>query len=248
MTDAKVHDSKLAMEFLQTIPKNSILALDLGYFNFQFFKEMNNRHIYFVSKAKSSVYLKVVKEHSIPEKCQEELINSHKGSKKKTNFRIISDQTVMPGTEKSANTYDSFLRLIKIRDEESQTQVEFLTNNFHLSSAMICNIYKQRWAIENFFRLIKQNFIVKTFFGTSQNAILSQIWASLTAVLLIHHLRLLSNVNWSFSNLLNVLRTALFERYNIFKWINIPHCDYAPRRRKKIPPPEPPPEGYLFSV
>jgi len=115
--------------------------------------------------------------------------------------------------------------------EEKGEEMELLTNRFDLSAETIAEIYKQRWQIELFFKAIKQNLRIKTFVGTSANAVRIQIWTALIAMLLLKLLQFRSRIDWSLSNLVALLRWNLFTHKDLWKWIDDPF----------IPPPEPPP-------
>ena len=100
---------------------------------------------------------------------------------------------------------------------------KFLTNNFILAASCIAAIYKDRWQIELFFKAIKQNLKVKTFLGTSENAVKSQLWTALTAMLLLKFLQLKSSFGWSLSNLIALLRMNLLTYRSLWEWIDKPY-------------------------
>jgi IS4 transposase len=100
----------------------------------------------------------------------------------------------------------------------------FVTNHPSLAAATIAAIYKDRWQIELFFKAIKQSLRIKTFIGTSENAVHIQIWTALIAVLLVRYLQLRSTWNWSLSNLFALLRQQLFVYRDLWTWLNQPHC------------------------
>ncbi len=119
-------------------------------------------------------------------------------------------------------------RKVVVWIEEKQEQMELLTNRFDLSAATIAEIYKQRWQIELFFKAIKQNLRVKTFVGTSANAVRIQIWTALVAILLIKYLQFRSRMSWALSNLGALLRWNLFTHRKLWKWIDDPFIQSQP--------------------
>ncbi len=111
---------------------------------------------------------------------------------------------------------------MEIWDEESQRSFTFLTNNFDFAAATIAAIYKDRWKVELFFKAIKQNLKIKTFLGTNANAVKTQIWTALIAMLVLRYLQLMSTFGWSLSNLAALLRHQLFVYRDLFAWLNAP--------------------------
>ena len=118
------------------------------------------------------------------------------------------------------------LRRIRSRDPETGKYIVLLTNQFHWSANTIARIYKDRWNIELFFKALKQQLKVKSFVGTSKNALLSQLWVALTAYLLLSYLKFRSTFGWSLYTLVSILPTNLFARRNLWDWLNAP---YHPR-------------------
>jgi IS4 transposase len=116
---------------------------------------------------------------------------------------------------------------VEFYDEGKKTLLVFLTNNFKLGSTTIAAIYKDRWQIELFFKALKQNLKIKTFVGTSPNAVKIQIWTALIAILILRVLQLQSRFKWSLSNLVALLRMNLFTHRDLWTWLNKPF-DIAP--------------------
>jgi IS4 transposase len=117
---------------------------------------------------------------------------------------------------------DLFLRRIEVWDETQQRTLVFLTNHRHFAASTIAAIYRQRWQIELFFKALKQNLRIKTFVGTSANALQIQVWTALIALLLLKYLRLRARFGWSLSNLAALLRQQLFVYRDLFSWIDQP--------------------------
>ena len=119
------------------------------------------------------------------------------------------------------------LRRIRSKDPETGKCIVLLTNQFEWSAATIAKIYKDRWQIELFFKAIKQQLKVKSFVGTSQNALLSQIWVALIAYLLLSYLKFKSKFSCSLYTLSSILPTNLFSRRNLWDWLNAPYHDHS---------------------
>jgi len=112
--------------------------------------------------------------------------------------------------------------MVVVWDEEKQQEIVLLTNHLEFGATTISDIYKERWQIELFFKAIKQNLKIKTFVGTSENGLYTQIWTALIAVLLIKYLQFKSKIQWSLSNLVAFLRWNLFIHRDLWKWLDSP--------------------------
>ena len=126
------------------------------------------------------------------------------------------------------------LRLIQVYDPEKEEIYFFLTNHMDLGATTIAAIYKDRWQIEIFFKYLKQYLKIKTFVGTSPNAVKIQIWTALIAMLMLRHLQLAARFAWSLSNLVALLRMNLFTHRDLWAWLNqpfdTPPTDYEPEQ------------------
>jgi IS4 transposase len=111
---------------------------------------------------------------------------------------------------------------VVVRDPETGKQFEFLTNQLQFAASTIAKIYRDRWQIETFFKALKQSLRVKTFVGTSANALKTQIWTALIAMLILKYLKLKSTFDWSLSNLVALLRQQLFLYRDLWTWLNHP--------------------------
>jgi IS4 transposase len=114
------------------------------------------------------------------------------------------------------------LRLVTIRDEDHQRELTFLTNHLGFGATTIARIYKERWQIELFFKSLKQLLRVRTFVGTSANALKTQMWTALIAILLLKYLQLRSSFGWSLSNLVAMVRQQLFVYRELLTWLDDP--------------------------
>jgi IS4 transposase len=135
---------------------------------------------------------------------------------------ILLDQLVRLTGVKAEKKCPAFLRRIVVWDEVNKRELVLLTNHLAFGASTIAAIYKERWEIELFFKTIKQHLKIKTFVGTSENALLIQIWTALIALLLIKYLHHLSKAIWSMSNLATMLRLNLFTYRDLLEWLHDP--------------------------
>jgi IS4 transposase len=135
---------------------------------------------------------------------------------------VLEDEIIRLTGIKASEKCNYRLRRIRYWDSEKDEVYEFLTNHLKLSASTIAKIYKERWQIEIFFKALKQNLKIKTFVGTSANAVKIQIWTALIAMLLLRFLQLQSKFNWSLSNLVAMLRMNLFTHKELWAWLDNP--------------------------
>lgn len=204
--------SELTIARRQQYTKGTILIMDRGFLHFGWFHQLNENGVYFVTRIKRDTRYEVVQRRSV------------------SGERIISDEVVRMTSRRSRKRYPKVLRLITLETEDGQ-HLEFLTNHMKLSAATIAEIYKDRWQIEVFFKLIKQNLRIKSFVGSSANAVWTQIWAAMIAMLVVKFLQLKSKAEWSFSNLMYFLRMNLLVYRDLWDWLDQPFTS----------PPQPPP-------
>ena len=125
-------------------------------------------------------------------------------------------------TKKSKEKFSKRLRRVAIWDEKNEQTIELITNNLKWSCNTISELYKSRWDIEIFFRDIKQNLHIKSFIGTSQNAVMIQIWTALITILILKYLKATAKYKWYLSNLVAFLRINLFVKIDLQNWLNEP--------------------------
>jgi len=149
-------------------------------------------------------------------------LRSSRNAKSRQNRYLRADQFIRLTGAKAQADYPDLLRRIVAWDTENKREIVLLTNLLEFGSTTIAAIYKERWKIELFFKALKQNLTVKTFVGTSENALRIQIWTALIALLLLKWLHHLSKANWSLSNLASMLRLNLFTYRELTKWLHNP--------------------------
>lgn len=204
ITEGNVHDQKPAWNML--LEKNDVVVFDKAYNNFNWFNSLNNSGVFFVTRLKDNADFKVIKRNDT------------------SKFEYIySDQTIMLKGILSKQKYSKPLRRIRSKDPLTGKIIVLLTNNFSWSANTIAKIYKERWQIELFFKSLKQQLKVKSFVGTSKNALLSQLWIALIAYLALCYLKFKSKFAWSVYTLSSIIPANLFARRNLWDWLNNPY-------------------------
>ena len=202
LTEGKKHEIQVAREIDFT--RGTTLVIDRGYTDYEWFAKLTQRAVHFVTRLKENANYGVVERRELP----------HRRGVRRDEV-IFFFKLAQAGVE-------GFFRRIEFYDEEQDRGLVFLTNNLVWSAATIAELYKQRWQIELFFKALKQNLRVKTFVGTSANALQIQIWTALIAMLLIKYLQLRATFGWSLSNLVALLRQQLFVYRDLWTWLNAP--------------------------
>jgi hypothetical protein len=203
VTDGKVHEVKVAQAL--TFPPGSIVAIDKGYLDYELFWRWNQGGVFFVTRQKDNADFQVLEEKPIPRRRS-----------------ILRDQVIELAGFYSQRKYPGPLRRLEVWDEENEKVIVLLTNHLTFGATTVAAIYKDRWQIEIFFKTIKQNLRIKTFVGTSPNALLIQIWTALIAVLILKYLKFRSLFPWSLSNLVAMLRYNLFTYRDLWTWVDQP--------------------------
>jgi hypothetical protein len=202
MTEGKTADITAAKRM--TFASGTMLVFDRGYADYGWWLTLTRQNVHFVTRLKDSAEYGVVESRAVPE-----------------NSNILRDEVILLTSQQEIGP-EACLRRIEVWVEEKQETLVFVTNNMKLAASTIAAIYKERWQIELFFKALKQSLKVKTFVGTSENAVQTQIWTALIAMLLAKYLQLKSTFQWHFSNLVALLRQQLFVYRDLFKWLDDP--------------------------
>jgi hypothetical protein len=203
ITEARCSDVQMAGAFV--LNPGSIIALDRGYNDYALFGKWTVEEVYFVTRLKENAAYEVEQDCAVPE-----------------NRGIVLDQIIRFTGAQAQRDCPCLLRRVAVWDAENEREIVLLTNQLAFGATTIAAIYKDRWEIELFFKALKQNLKVKSFVGTSQNALRIQIWTALIAILLLKWLHHLSKAKWSLSNLGSMLRLNLFTYRDLQKWIDDP--------------------------
>ena len=202
ISDGKMHDVK-ALDLLIPEP-GAIYVMDRGYVDFARLYALHLTGAFFVTRAKSN--LDAHRVYSAPPD---------------RSIGIICDQTIALDGFYAKKDYPQQLRRIRFNDPETGKTLVFLTNNFTLSSQTICALYKNRWQVELFFKWIKQHLRIKRFYGTSENAVKSQIWIAVSVYVLVAIIKKQLNLNASLYTVLQILSVTLFEKISIQQALTI---------------------------
>ena len=193
ITDGKVHDVKAAPQV--PIEPDGIYVVDRGYVDFAWLWSIQQAQAFFVTRLKTSIKWTRVISHPVDK-----------------SLGLRCDQEILLSTKRLQQLYPIRLRRISFRDETQERTLVFLTNNFALPAEIVAALYKARWEIELFFKWIKQNLRVKAFYGTSPNAVKTQIWIAMTVYLMLAILKERYHLDPSLSQLLHFLEVNLFEQ------------------------------------
>ena len=196
VTEGKTSDIEAGRRI--DFPRGSIVAIDRGYNDYSWFNSLTNKGIFFVTRLKSNARIRVIERHEVP-----------------LGRGLTSDQTIEFSVTQTAKKCPIRLHRIGYKDVDTGKHYVLLTNNFKLSPKTIAGIYKSRWEVELFFKWIKQNLKIKSFTGTSKNAVMTQIWIALCAYLMLSFIKFQSKIEKSMLQILRVLQLNLFEKRDL---------------------------------
>ena len=215
VTDGKTHEINPARTL--SFDTGTIVAMDRAYNDYKLFSQWTEEGVFFVTRAKENAVYEMVECRDVPQR-----------------GNVLQDETIRLTGVKAEEKCPHPIRRIVVWDQENQREIVLLSNCFRFAASTIAAIYKERWQIELFFKAIKQNLKVKTFVGTSENAVKTQIWTALIAILLLKFLQLKSTWGWSLSNLAAMLRFNLLTYRDLWTWLddpfNIPVVEPGPQQ------------------
>lgn len=203
ISNGKKHDVTIARKV--PLARGSFVAIDRGYNDYKLFAHWTENGIFFVTRLKENADYEVLESRDLP-----------------INRNILDDQLIRFTGFYARKNCPHVLRRVVVWDPTEEREIVLLTNHLEFGPTTISAIYKDRWQIELFFKAIKQNLKIKTFVGTSENALHIQIWTALIAILLIKYLQFKSKFGWSLSNLVAFLRWNLFTYRDLWQWIDSP--------------------------
>jgi len=205
ISDGKMADVTAAK--LIDIPKNSVVVADRGYEGYKLLFDWDQRGISFVVR---------IKESTGKIGCKERELSKDK------NQEILIDEDIILENEETRKKYDKKLRRVVVYVADTDVIIELITNNFTWTAETISNLYKSRWQIESFFKDLKTHLKIKTFIGTSDNAVEIQIWTAMITMLILKYLKSISKHSWCLSNLIAFLRLNLFVKIGLEYWLDTP--------------------------
>lgn len=205
ITDGKTADNKGAYQV--PLHKGSVIVADRFYNDFYLLNVWDSKGVFFVIRHKENLQYQSLKENILPQ-------NRH--------HNIIKDELIELKTPASKKKYGNRLRRVAIWDEKNQQTIELITNQMTWTASTISELYKSRWQIEIFFREIKQNLHIKSFVGTTENAVMIQIWTALITILILKALKAMAKYKWHLSNLIAFIRLNIFVKINLQQWLDKP--------------------------
>lgn len=205
ITDGKTADNKGAYDI--PLLANSVIVADRYYNDFSLLNVWDSNSVYFVVRHKENLNFKTIKENELPN-------NRHQ--------HVLKDEIIEFTGVQAKNKYPKRLRRIAIWNDENQQVIELITNQMSWTANTISELYRSRWQIEIFFREIKQLLHIKSFIGTSENAVMIQIWTALITILVLKYLKALARYGWRLSNLVAFIRLNMFVKIDLQKWLDKP--------------------------
>ena len=205
ITDGKCGDNRGALDI--PVSPHSVVVADRGYCDFSLLDYWDSRNVFFVVRHRDNLLYSQIEERLLPETRAQ---------------NVLIDEIIELTGEQTKKKYTKPLRRIAIWNDKHGYVVQLLTNNFKLSASTIAQLYKARWMIEIFFRNIKQLLKIKSFIGTSRNAVETQIWTALSTMLLLCLLKHIAKYKWGLANLVVSLRLNTFTKIELKKWLNEP--------------------------
>lgn len=202
ITEGRVHEVRLARQL--RFEPGTIVVFDRGYTDYDWFEQLSRERVWFVTRMKSNADYLVIESRPAPAGSsvrQDEVISLYRHARQ--------DKPL-------------FFRRIVVWDEAAQREIVLLTNHLRFAASTLAAVYRERWQIELFFKSLKQLCKIKTFVGTNPNAVLTQIWTALIAMLLLRFLQLKARFPWSLSNLVALLRQQLFVYRDLWTWLDAP--------------------------
>jgi hypothetical protein len=203
ITEGKQHEVTVAKTL--SFAPGTILVMDRGYVDYAWFATLTRQGVCCVTRRKDNAVYAVMGTREVP-----------------VNRGIVRDELIELAGTGAAAKCPYPLRRVAVEDPDTGDTLVFLTNQLTFGATTIAQIYKDRWQIELLFKALKQNLKVKTFVGTSANALHTQIWTALIALLLLKYLQLKSTFGWSLSNLVALLQFQLFTHRDLWAWLNEP--------------------------
>jgi len=208
-TTGNVHDAKVAKEGSFPLSPDSIVTFDRGYIDYAQFNTYEKAGVFFITRVKQNMRCHFLGQHQLPRR---------KG--------LSFDASIQLSNPKQQAKYPASLRVVGFKDPDTGKEYVFLTNNFTLSAATIAAIYKSRWEIELFFKWIKQNLKIKSFLGTSQNAVLTQIWVAMIYFLILSYLKYQTKYRYSLLNLSRIIQETLLDRRSLLELLGFKPPDF----------------------
>ncbi len=212
ISEGKTHDINVVNDDAYGFPElspDSILLIDRAYIDFKWLYSLTVKKLFFVTKAKRNMKYKVIGQQNVPK-----------------NKGVISDYHIRLTNFYQRKTYPASLRLVTYVDLETGEEHVFVTNNFKLAARTIADLYKSRWEVESFFKWIKQNIKIKSFLGTSRNAVMTQIWAAMIYYLLLSFIKFQTKCRHSLHELTRIVGELFLDNVYLIETLTITFDEY----------------------
>jgi len=203
VTDGATHEIRVARSL--RFEAGTILVIDRGYTDYEWFQELTRQQVYFVTRLKDNAVYEMKEQFEVPQR----------GTVSRDELKWFPSRT-------PAGQEPVYFRRVEVWDDEHQRTLVFLTNLLEFGATTIAAVYRDRWQVELFFKALKQSLKIKTFVGTTANAVKTQIWTALIAMLVLKYLQLRASFAWSLSNLVALLRQQLFVYRGLYRWLDSP--------------------------
>jgi hypothetical protein len=223
ITNGKTADNKGAADI--PLVKGSVVVADRFYNDLHLLNVWDSNGVFFVIRHKENLQYTVIKENDLPD-------NRHQ--------HILKDEIIELKNDGSKTKYPKKLRRIAVWDDKNKQVIELITNQMTWTANTIGELYKSRWQVEIFFRDIKQLLHIKSFVGTSKNAVMIQIWTAMITILILKALKAMAKYEWHLSNLVGFIRLNLFVKIDLQLWLDKPFDE------PKYEPVQNPMQGVLF--
>lgn len=212
ITDGKTHDVTAAKDVFKITP-DSIYCFDKAYIDYEWLHSIHKTGAFFVTRAKTNMDYRITGQHSD---------GGRNG--------VLEDWIISLRTPIASKKYPSQMRMVVYQDADTGKVYRFITNHFRLAAATIAALYKQRWQIELFFKWIKQNLKIKTFLGTSKNAVMAQVWVAMIYYLLLSYIKFLSKAALSLTDLARRVKEGLMMPFDLLEVLRLaePHVEKPP--------------------
>lgn len=208
-SEGKKHDVKVAQQTI--FPSESVLVVDRAYVDFEWLYNLDSTGVFFVTRLKTNADIQIMESFLTNER------HDH----------VLSDQDIRLTGHYTTKKYPKNLRIVRVYDQLNDKILVLLTNQISWTADTISQLYKARWDIEVFFKHLKQLFRVKTFVGTSPNAVRIQMWCAMIAMILFNYLKRKAKYPWHLSNLVSFLRINLYVKIDLWNWVNKPIIEKA---------------------
>lgn len=224
MTEGRCHEVNVVKNErfdFPDLPPDSILTVDRGYIDYGWLHTLQEKGVIFIIRTKSNMAYKILGQHKEPN----------------TKRNIISDQLIEFTNYYEQQSYPEVLRLIRYwyTDKNGNRQeIAVITNNMHLAATTLAALYKGRWEIETFFKWIKQNLTIKSFIGTSENAVMTQVWAAMILYLLLSFIKFQTKFSAPLSELLRIVREVILETRSLIEYLRMNWAQFIKIRAAPI--------------